>query len=768
MARAIILASFVVGLACSGSDTSVCSNGAVCPRGLLCSDATSSCVTPEQLSACSERADGVECEFLGNQGICAAGVCLDGSCGDGIRAAGEACDDGNTLDGDGCSSDCLSSEVCGNGVVDSDQGEQCDCGADELSGDCEQLNSDLAGAACRADCLDHCGDGVVNAAEECDGAVSLEGACLDFGFDRGPLSCADSCDIDLSQCASFGFTFLGGPGVPTSTMTDVDILSGGEIFAIGTDALAHLDGIWSLVSVGPDASVFGVSASSPSLAYAVGVQEIEDLDLGALQQFGALWRFNGNGWAQDTAPEPSGNGSVAHRLNDVWVGGGGVVTVGHAADLPDKGRVYDRQGGLWLEVATAPGEMTAVDGAGDLVVAVGENGHYLTRKSLTWDRQRNIAGAPDLLDVWVSDDGTAFAVGKSGAIRYYNGTGWEAQESNVNADITRVSGRSSTDVYAVVPSQGLILHFDGSSWFPIPYPEGASLQATACTESVALFGGTLMQGYRLDNGAWGRLRYLPTTDTDAQTWSVDGDGDQMFILDRDSVLRWNGNSLEVLGTNAAGVREIAAFGNDALAIRSTTLELYSDGQPTTLQTFGKQIYEVSATAPDHIFVAGKDSVFWSVEAAWEQQDIPPTAGTIVDIASVGATAYLVTSLGEVWTNASGSWVQDTTLAGPRPRTLWVAETGEVFVGGAEGAMWWKDAGGWQQAAIASQPILDISGSSAGDVFAVTLNEIYRYDGTSWSAVRATTRPMLGVYAAGDVFVVHDDKQLGRLIRLAPW
>ena len=36
----------------------------------------------------------------------------------------EVCDDGNNIDGDGCSADCTSNERCGNGHLD--PGEQCD------------------------------------------------------------------------------------------------------------------------------------------------------------------------------------------------------------------------------------------------------------------------------------------------------------------------------------------------------------------------------------------------------------------------------------------------------------------------------------------------------------------------------------------------------------------------------------------------------------------------------------------------------------------
>jgi cysteine-rich repeat protein len=53
-----------------------------------------------------------------------------GSCGDGIVSAAEACDDGNTADGDGCSAVCAveppPAGTCGDGCVDA--GEACDDG----------------------------------------------------------------------------------------------------------------------------------------------------------------------------------------------------------------------------------------------------------------------------------------------------------------------------------------------------------------------------------------------------------------------------------------------------------------------------------------------------------------------------------------------------------------------------------------------------------------------------------------------------------------
>jgi cysteine-rich repeat protein len=47
-------------------------------------------------------------------------------CGNGALESGEQCDDGNTVDGDGCSATCMVEAMCGNGTLE--PGERCDDG----------------------------------------------------------------------------------------------------------------------------------------------------------------------------------------------------------------------------------------------------------------------------------------------------------------------------------------------------------------------------------------------------------------------------------------------------------------------------------------------------------------------------------------------------------------------------------------------------------------------------------------------------------------
>ena len=125
-------------------------------------------------------------------------TCVAPVCGDGhVWASQEACDDGNTVDGDDCSADCTQNlALCGNGTPDA--GEACDDGA---------ANSDTAPNACRTTCqFPTCGDGVTDDiqpfGEACD-----DGAA---NSDSAPNACRTTCD--LPSC---------GDGVVDDTLSEV-------------------------------------------------------------------------------------------------------------------------------------------------------------------------------------------------------------------------------------------------------------------------------------------------------------------------------------------------------------------------------------------------------------------------------------------------------------------------------------------------------------------------------------------------------------------
>lgn len=134
---------------------------------------------------------------------------------------GETCDDGNTADGDGCSSGCLRDlgwrcegapsdceRVCGNGTLDADASEICDDGGradgDGCSADCQQEQGYVCTTADGpSSCTRVCGNGTIEpeGGEQCDdgGEAGGDGCSADCILEEGyictgvPSACVLAC-----------------------------------------------------------------------------------------------------------------------------------------------------------------------------------------------------------------------------------------------------------------------------------------------------------------------------------------------------------------------------------------------------------------------------------------------------------------------------------------------------------------------------------------------------------------------------------------------
>ncbi len=193
-------------------------------------EATLSCVLVPDVCGNGEHEHGEQCddgntvdgdgcsatcqlEYCGNGTVDGSEICDDGNnidgdgcnsacqlerCGNGTLDASEICDDGNNIDGDGCSASCLSDESCGNGVVDAAAGEGCDDG------------NSIDGDGCSAVCgLEYCGNGVVDHGEVCDdtNVMSGDGCSSDCMSDE---TCGNgSVDIATGEACDDGNTVDG-------------------------------------------------------------------------------------------------------------------------------------------------------------------------------------------------------------------------------------------------------------------------------------------------------------------------------------------------------------------------------------------------------------------------------------------------------------------------------------------------------------------------------------------------------------------------------
>ncbi len=154
-------------------------------------------------------------------------------CGNDVLESGEECDDGNNVDGDGCSASCTNESNggdtwCGDGIVNNE--EQCDDG------------NSVNGDGCDMYCLNEsnldtwCGDGMVNNSEECDDGNNINGD-----------GCSSSCQTESSSSSSSGgsssywlFTQNQGTTPIIPQIPDPEVPSD-EVLVLGEEGAPNLE-----------------------------------------------------------------------------------------------------------------------------------------------------------------------------------------------------------------------------------------------------------------------------------------------------------------------------------------------------------------------------------------------------------------------------------------------------------------------------------------------------------------------------------------------
>ncbi len=147
-----------------------------------------SCTSTCKIPGCGDGQPGPteECDDGNSDNLdgCTS-TCANAQCGDGFLQIGvEQCDDRNMVDTDACTSSCMSAR-CGDGIVQIDV-EECD--------DANTDNSDQCTSKCQAP---ECGDGLVLAGvEECDDAniIETDGCSSQCAIVECTMNCQPSCE----------------------------------------------------------------------------------------------------------------------------------------------------------------------------------------------------------------------------------------------------------------------------------------------------------------------------------------------------------------------------------------------------------------------------------------------------------------------------------------------------------------------------------------------------------------------------------------------
>ncbi|MCG8424453.1 MAG: DUF4215 domain-containing protein, partial [Proteobacteria bacterium] len=117
LSAVMVIVTIIAAQSCvfDSSDTVLCPDGELlCPAGWQCAAHQSVCIPGKCGDGNTDFVLAEQCDD-GNviNGDGCSDICTFENCGDGTTQPGEVCDDGNEESGDGCSRDCLSNETCG-------------------------------------------------------------------------------------------------------------------------------------------------------------------------------------------------------------------------------------------------------------------------------------------------------------------------------------------------------------------------------------------------------------------------------------------------------------------------------------------------------------------------------------------------------------------------------------------------------------------------------------------------------------------------------
>ena len=189
-----------------------------CASSPFCAPPTASC--GDGFRQAGESCDGTDvgscsrgCDMAASPDADRCG-CIE-YCGDGIVSPindfgqQEDCDDGNQNNADGCRNDCTSPARCGNGILETENAETCEYGADQiLNTPDDQLFGCSGGssASCTSQCkcsisTTGCGNGNIEAGEQCDGTLA-SGAWTSVSGCSGGALCNLPGTLNQCTCAS--------------------------------------------------------------------------------------------------------------------------------------------------------------------------------------------------------------------------------------------------------------------------------------------------------------------------------------------------------------------------------------------------------------------------------------------------------------------------------------------------------------------------------------------------------------------------------------
>lgn len=681
---------------------------------------------------------------------------------------------------------------CGDGVVDLEAGEQCDCGTGDIEpgpGCLGQQNS-AQGGLCREDCTLHCGDGDLAPDEECEGSL-VRFQCTDVGYDLGHMACLPGCGgLDRSNCRYLEWT--RADDVSTRAFLNGIWGSGPDnIFAVGAGSgPLHYDGTsWQEIELEPedDLSLLGVWGADADTVFAVGAK-------------GAILQYEDETWQRHDAP-----GGVEETMYNIWGSGSDdVYAVGDASV------VLHFDGNDWKNVdlsSLLPEERSlwGVWGtASDNIYISGENLtvlHYNGREWQLIELDLEIMGLENfsklwLNNVWGTGPADIFAVGHLGLIMHYNGDEWQVQRppDESQSRLYAVWGSSADDVFAA-GADGALLHYDGTAWTEIPSPTTERL--------YGLWGSSQDSVYAVGVQTILRFGGAAITEMPTQGSPVEQRPEKLnYLFEQDGVLYAVGQTQEQGGAlwkrDSDGWR--AHQPGDAHDLRDTFVDANGDvwavgargneGQLGGIWRLSNDVWSLEheaekplnsiwARSNTDIFAVGADGVIvrydgdsWKSDTDGQEYDLEHELYDIWGLPGANESVWAVGSYGLLLQrDNTGTWKRMATPTRAHLDAIWGSVNGhndDVFAVGHDGTVLhgFLTEEPERMPTPSAAALTDVAGVAPDDVYAVGDNgALWHYNGDTWAPWRTninSTLQAIHLDATGSALVATDTGDIYRI------
>jgi hypothetical protein len=622
---------------------------------------------------------------------------------------------------------CLRS-FCGDGIIVAP--EECD-GAELAGKVCTDVDSGFHGPgtlrcsdACELDtslCGDRCGDGIVQGPdEECDDADLAGQTCETVGRYGGVLHCTERCQFDVTQCGGFC-----GDGVRNAG----EVCDGGDVNPLSCTTEGFYGGVLACNSTCDAVDVTGCVGECGDDEQN-GPEICDGDDMGSLRCETYGW-YGGELHCKDNCVSVD-TSACAYFCGD------GVVNGTEICD--------------------------GFDQAGQTCIASGAEGGALgcnsycqpTRDRCLWSEVREVPFPPlrSIASIWGSGPDDVWAVGGGSAFAHFDGSSWQK----------------------VDPPLGLLI-----SYFDV---WGVGTRQVWAAGTV----GTIVYS---DGAAWSRLA-SGTTATITNLWA--SAPDDVWVIAAGGVRKWNGQAWTQLSTS--GTRDLWGTAPDDVWVLGTNGWIQHWG-PTGWTSYDLAMATPEAiwgTARDDVWVAGAGGALEHFDGVrWTPVVLPiPTRQALKfgwslgrdDVWVAGDRGDLLRWDGVAWTNhggvapynvaaafgvgASQVWIytqspgtmqrfdgpgfERTVVPGRENlNQVWSNRPDDAWVVGDGGALYHWDGKAWTRGiAPRAQALNDVWASGPTDAWAVGAGGlVLHYDGMSWrTADIGATGPLVGVWGRG--------------------